>query len=335
MRKLSWRRNLATHFALFLGLAFLSHVAVAAEPWTVASVLGGHSMKLVRGEESQLAVLYGVKAPKLDTPEGDVAKQFLQELVLNQPVYIHVVRESRGMNYVTVELEDGTDPAAVLLQYGLVEWDKVRAPEQADYAALQDQAQTNKLGIWGNSLSETTSVDRSYVLQSDAEGYREIVISDDGSTTLRMKGNETPNYELQARVNQERLRRAEERRQLLEEQARRQAEALRQQQVVAAQAKAQAREDYLYNLQAQEQYLRNQNLYLNNEYWRWPLYGRYYPYGYHHRYYPYPRSYSFSVTHSSSSNPTPYMQNHGATQSPFLNVFGTQGVDNTDSVDEP
>lgn len=313
-------------FSLFAAV-LINSTATADQPWTVETVLGGHSMKLVRGNESQLAVLHGVKAPKRETPEGDVAKQFLEELVLGLPVSVEVVRESRGMNYVTLQFEDGSDPAAILLQYGLVEWDEILAPNAAEYAALEEDAKANKLGLWGEPFPEPESEERTYVLRSDAGGTREALITEDGTTILRMKGNEIPNYEVRARASQEKERRAEERRAFLEEQARLREEAIRQQQLAAAAAEDQARQDYLYNLQAQEQYLRNQNLYLNNEYWRRRLYNHY-PYPFPHPY-PYPHHYPRVYTHithestsGSSGSPT-----HGATHSPFLNVHGNLGND--------
>jgi len=307
------------NFALILGLVVPVHGAIAAETWTVESVLGGHSMKLVRGEESQLAVLHGVKAPKLDTPEGDVAKQFLEELVLDFPVAINVVRESRGMNYVTAELEDGTDPAAVLLQYGLVEWDHILAPDASEYAAIQADAQANKLGLWGDALPQPESEGRTYTLRSDADGSREALVSEDGTTILRMKGNEVPNYEVRANASQEKHRRAEERRLFLEEQARLREEAIRQQQMAAAQADAQARQDYLYYLDAQNQRLLNQNLYLNNEAWRRRLYGNTYIYPY-----PYSHSFTYSGTQSTSGTSSG-SSSHGSSHSPFLNVHVNHG----------
>jgi hypothetical protein len=303
--------------AVILALQLCATTAFAAELWTVENVLGGHSMKLVRGDESQLAVLHGVKAPKRETPEGEVAKQFLEELVEGVPVMVTVVRESRGMNYVAAELEDGADPAAILLRYGLVEWDDILAPDKSDYAALEAEAKENQLGLWGEPFPEAEAEPRTYVLRSDANGSREALISEDGTTILRMKGNEVPNYEVRAHASQEKLRRAEERRAILEEQA-------RQQQLAAAQAEAQARQDYLFNLEAQEQYLRNQNLYLNNEYWNRRLYG-YYPYPYPHRYI-YPRVFTHISSHSSSGSSSG-SASHGATHSPFLNVHGNRGTD--------
>jgi hypothetical protein len=315
---------------VILALLLCASAAFAAELWTVENVLGGHSMKLVRGEESQLAVLHGVKAPKRETPEGDVAKQFLEELVEGTPVAVTVVRESRGMNYVAVELENGADPAAILLQYGLVEWDHILAPDKSDYAALEVEARENQLGLWGEPFPEAESEARTYVLRSDANGTREALISEDGTTILRMKGNEVPNYEVRARASQEKQRRAEERRAILEEQAKQREEAIRQQQIANAQAEAQARQDYLFNLEAQEQYLRNQNLYLNNQYWDRRLYG-YYPYPYPHPY-PYPRVYTHISSHSSSGSSSS-SGSHGATHSPFLNVHGNRGTD--DERDNP
>jgi hypothetical protein len=286
-------------------------------------------MKLVRGGESQLAVLHGIKAPRRETPEGMVAKQFLEELVLDFPVTVQVVRESKGMNYVTVEMEDGGDPAAILLQYGLVEWDHILAPEQPEYAALQAEAQANKLGLWGDPFPQAAAEGKTYILRSSVDGTREALVSEDGTTILRMKGDEVPNYAVRANASQEKHRRAEERRLFLEEQARLREEAIRQEQLAAAEADAQAREDYQYYLDARQRELLNQNLYLNNEYWRRRLYGGHYhilPYPYT-RYRTYVGTGSGGVTTSGSTSGTSSgFNSRPHTQSPFVNVHVNRDV---------
>ena len=252
--------------------------ADTSDLWQVRTVLTGHSLEAVRDGAARLLVLHGVRAPKIETPDGIVARECLEELTRGQQIAFDVKRSSDRLTYATVKLEDGTDLAGVLLANGFVEWDRIAAADRSDYETLEASAKEKCFGIWNPQREMEMSKDEAPLPPLTEPGSREAFVDEHGTTVLRMKGNESPDYAVRARASQEKFRRMEQRAEAFAEQERLRAELIEQQRIAEAQAVEQARRDYQFYLESEQQRLQN-------EYWRRMLYHHHY---HSYRYIPVP-----------------------------------------------
>lgn len=272
------KRILAVSVLLALLSPAVASAASLPEFWQVRTVLTGHSLEVVRGDTSQLLVLHGVRAPKIETPDGVVAKECLKELTRDQQVAFEAVRSNNRLTYATVKLEDGTDLAGVLLANGFVEWDRISAADRADYEKLEGSAKEKCFGIWNPERDLAMSREETPLPPLTEPGTRDAFVDEKGTTVLRMKGNESPDYAVRARASQEKYRRAQQRAEALAEQERLRAQLIEQQRIAEAEAIEQARRDYQFYLETEQQRLQN-------EYWRRRLFHNHF---YTYRYIPVP-----------------------------------------------
>ncbi|MEG1926368.1 MAG: thermonuclease family protein [Ruthenibacterium sp.] len=103
---------------------------------------------LGRGD-SQAYRLFGVDAPELGQPWGNVAKSALIELIHKKRLTATVISESYGREVVEVKHGD-KDIGLELIKMGLAWHAPKYAPDRQDYAEAQTEAKTAKRGLWGD-----------------------------------------------------------------------------------------------------------------------------------------------------------------------------------------
>jgi endonuclease YncB( thermonuclease family) len=93
--------------------------------------------------------LYGIDAPEIDHPEGQLAKRHLQNLIQNQTVRV-VVKETDkyGRGIAKVFLPNGDDLSARMVADGYA---RAYASFTSSYVALEKKARKEKTGLWAQN----------------------------------------------------------------------------------------------------------------------------------------------------------------------------------------
>jgi micrococcal nuclease len=93
--------------------------------------------------------LYGIDAPEKKQDYGTKAKQFLSDLVFNKTVTVNVKDKDRYGRTIGEEyLQDGTNANHEMVRAGLSWWYEQYAKNDENLKRLQNEARTNKIGLW-------------------------------------------------------------------------------------------------------------------------------------------------------------------------------------------
>ncbi len=115
----------------------------------VIGVTDGDTFKLLTEDKKQVKIrLYGIDCPEKKQDYGQVAKQKLSELIFNQYVTVEEKDSDRyGRKIAIVYNESGDCINEEMLKAGLA-WHYKQYDGNADWARMEEQAKTAKLGIW-------------------------------------------------------------------------------------------------------------------------------------------------------------------------------------------
>ncbi|MBS1680283.1 MAG: thermonuclease family protein [Bacteroidetes bacterium] len=114
----------------------------------VISVIDGNTVEIIaQDNESYKIRLFGIDCPEMGQEFGEHAKAFLQKMILNKNVNVHIQGKDRWGNNLGVILVDGkTDPRLKLLEAGLA-WTAERNPI-TELENLKEKAKEKRKGLW-------------------------------------------------------------------------------------------------------------------------------------------------------------------------------------------
>jgi endonuclease YncB( thermonuclease family) len=132
----------------------LSPVAHAADfSGRVVGISDGDTIKVLHNGKAEKIRLYGIDCPEKAQPYGTKAKQFTSAMVFGKEVVIRDYGLDNNKFKRTlgeIVLPDGRVVNEELLRAGLAWWYRKYAPNRVDLAALEQEAQQAKLGLWAD-----------------------------------------------------------------------------------------------------------------------------------------------------------------------------------------
>jgi micrococcal nuclease len=130
------------------GLLF-SLVVLASEEilGRVTSVIDGNTVEVMGADnETYKIMLLGIDSPELEQQYGDVAKQYLEKLVMDKEVRVQVTGKNRyGVRQAIVTVGE-IDPRTELLKEGLA-WTSEINPI-SDLEGIKEKAKQKGKGLW-------------------------------------------------------------------------------------------------------------------------------------------------------------------------------------------
>lgn len=124
--------------------------SLADEFGTVVGVHDGDTVTIKKTDNTTVKIrLFGIDAPEMGQPFGNNAKQAMSGLVFGKQVGFSTNTTDRYGRVVSkLRLPDGRDAGAEMLRAGLA-WHYVQyARKEKEYARLQADAKSAKLGLW-------------------------------------------------------------------------------------------------------------------------------------------------------------------------------------------
>jgi endonuclease YncB( thermonuclease family) len=117
----------------------------------VVAVADGDTFTLLTSENKQVKIrLHGIDCPEKKQPHYHNAKSFTAALVMAGPVRVQVKNKDRyGRTIGIVLLHNQANLNELLLQYGWA-WHFAKYDSSARWAALQQKAKQQGLGLWAN-----------------------------------------------------------------------------------------------------------------------------------------------------------------------------------------
>ncbi len=127
--------------------------------YPVMSVIDGDSFVVLMNNELKEIRLLGINTPEIDNPRqcyGLEAKQKSEDLLIGQSVFLlpdlkNTDKDIYGRSLRYAYLKDNTQVNALLLKSGFARfYDNFPLAYSQYYAKLEQEAQKNKVGLWGN-----------------------------------------------------------------------------------------------------------------------------------------------------------------------------------------
>jgi endonuclease YncB( thermonuclease family) len=143
------------HVPLFTALFFVATLA-AAETLSgrVVAIADGDTLTIVDTSNQQHRIrLSGIDAPEKAQALGNVSKQNLSRLAFGRGAVANCPKVDRYGRQVCVVRVDGIDVGLAQIEAGLAWWYRKYARDQspqdrASYAAVEQDAQETKRGLW-------------------------------------------------------------------------------------------------------------------------------------------------------------------------------------------
>ncbi len=135
---------------LFVFLVSLQSIAqVTYIEGEVVEIIDGKRFKLLTKDATPYTIIVAnIDCPNLDQPFGTKAKQFTSNAILNKSVKVEVINIDKKGRPLGIVLYNGSSNLnEELLRNGLA-WHFVRYSNDSTLQALEDEAKTNKIGLW-------------------------------------------------------------------------------------------------------------------------------------------------------------------------------------------
>lgn len=135
---------------LIFAVLFLTGAAFADFTGKVIGVSDGDTLKVLRdGTNSVRVRLSGIDCPEKKQAFGQRAKQAASDLACGKAVTVREVGIDRyGRTIGEIMLGDGRSLNHELVRTGFAWWYRQYSPNDAELAALENQARTAKVGLW-------------------------------------------------------------------------------------------------------------------------------------------------------------------------------------------
>jgi len=138
--------------SFFLILAFVIWVSgYSQQSGTVVSIADGDTFTFLTIEKKQIRVrLHGIDCPEKAQDFGQVAKQFLSDLIYSKTVTVIVTETDRYGRSIGKVFVDSVCINEELLRAGLA-WHYKQYDKSQRLASLEAEARKNKKGLWVRS----------------------------------------------------------------------------------------------------------------------------------------------------------------------------------------
>ena len=136
---------------LLLGLLLLNAAALfASEPLRLRAVAVIDGDTFVGSRDARVVRLWGIDAPELDQPWGDVSKAALIVLTHRRQLNIEPKGDSWGRLVAIARRGKEIDIGLELIKMGLAWHDPRYAPKAKEYVEAEADARKAKRGIWSD-----------------------------------------------------------------------------------------------------------------------------------------------------------------------------------------
>lgn len=136
---------------LLLGLLLLNAAALfASEPLRLRAVAVIDGDTFVGSRDARVVRLWGIDAPELDQPWGDVSKAALIALTHRRQLNIEPKGDSWGRLVAIARRGKEIDIGLELIKMGLAWHDPRYAPKAKEYVEAEADARKAKRGIWSD-----------------------------------------------------------------------------------------------------------------------------------------------------------------------------------------
>ena len=116
----------------------------------VVGITDGDTFKGLTEDNQQVKCrIYGIDAPEKKQAFGQKSKQYLSDLIFGKTVNIKIQGKSYERAVVWVYL-DNKDTSAEMIQAGMA-WHSKKYSDDVEYAELENQARSQKIGLWAVS----------------------------------------------------------------------------------------------------------------------------------------------------------------------------------------
>jgi micrococcal nuclease len=116
---------------------------------SVTKVIDGNTIELITEDRTSYKILLrGIDSPEPGQHYADQARKFLEKIVLNKSVIIHIHGKDRyGNRLGDLRINDAIDLEKELVKEGLA-WTSEKNPEK-ELEELKEQARLSGKGLWG------------------------------------------------------------------------------------------------------------------------------------------------------------------------------------------
>jgi len=135
-------------FFLLASLVFPANANPGEIHGKIISVIDGNTIEFVGVENDTFKlVLNGIDCPELGQAFGDVAKTYLEKLVVGKEAVVVIEGKDRFGNKIgSVRLNKGRDPRLELLEQGLA-WTSEKNPNP-QFETIKEMAKSAGKGLW-------------------------------------------------------------------------------------------------------------------------------------------------------------------------------------------
>lgn len=143
--------NLVEMRKLFLIIIFSPFLAFGQLKGKVVSIADGDTFTILLEDNKQVKVrLHGIDCPEKKQDFGQVAKQYLSNLIYNKVVVVKELDIDRYGRTIGMVLIEGTNVNEKLLESGLA-WHYKRYDSNEVWAEIELKAKADKKGLWSKS----------------------------------------------------------------------------------------------------------------------------------------------------------------------------------------
>jgi endonuclease YncB( thermonuclease family) len=117
----------------------------------VVRVLDGDTIEVLNNKQPQRIRLNGIDCPEKTQSFGTTAKQFTSKFCFGKTVDVKELGHDRyGRTIAEIILQDGKDLNHELVANGLAWWYRKYAPNDSELQKLEQDARTNRRGLWAD-----------------------------------------------------------------------------------------------------------------------------------------------------------------------------------------
>lgn len=138
------------HLMLMLMLLFAAMTVLAFDPVRLRAVACIDGDTFVGSKDARVVRLWGIDAPELDQPWGDVSKAALIALTHRRQLNIEPKGDSWGRLVGVARRGREIDVGLELIKMGLAWHDPRYAPKAKEYAEAEAEARKAKRGLWSD-----------------------------------------------------------------------------------------------------------------------------------------------------------------------------------------
>ena len=138
------------HLILMLMLLFAAMTVLAFDPVRLRAVACIDGDTFVGSKDARVVRLWGIDAPELDQPWGDVSKAALIALTYRRQLNIEPKGDSWGRLVAIARRGREIDIGLELIKMGLAWHDPRYAPKAKEYAEAEAEARKEKRGLWSD-----------------------------------------------------------------------------------------------------------------------------------------------------------------------------------------